>query len=466
MSKKASILLIALLAVVMAACGGCKPGTQPDDPSKNPDTPVVVEEPDLSLIRQSVPVTQDWIYSGKPVFTVHIENPNKAAVKVETSLKISTDKGAVLMTVKDSVEVAGSSEQDFLLTTPDNLEPGFYKAAILVNNKRARVFTFGMDPFQIVSAPDKQPDFDEFWQTAKDQLAAIPMSANLIELTGKSTAKRKVYLVELQSVPDGLTGEPVTVRGYYCEPQDGQKHPVIMHFYGYDTQNTKAKVDCPSGGYTGEFAEFYLSHRGQYINNRPASSREPDGLGDLENIYGDWFAYHFGDKDSYYYRGAFMDCVRAVDFMATRSTSDMTKLFAEGSSQGGALSYACAALSNFPVTAIAPNVAFLGDYPDYFQIVGWPAETAKANQGAMTDAEMYAFLSYFDTKNLATRISGAVMASSGLQDGTCPPHTNIAPFNNLLTPAQDKEYHFYPEMQHEIPKDWNSLMMAFFRARM
>ena len=238
-----------------------------------------------------------------------------------------------------------------------------------------------------------------------------------------------------------------------------------MHFYGYDTQNTKAKVECPSGN-SSSYAEFYLSHRGQYINNRPASSREPDGLGDLENIYGDWFAYHFGDKDSYYYRGAFMDCVRAVDFMATRSTSDMTKLFAEGSSQGGALSYACAALSNFPVTAIAPNVAFLGDFPDYFQIVGWPAETAKANQGTMTDAEMYAFLSYFDTKNLATRISGAVMASSGLQDGTCPPHTNIAPFNNLLTPAQDKEYHFYPEMQHEIPKDWNSLMMTFFRNRM
>ena len=186
------------------------------------------------------------------------------------------------------------------------------------------------------------------------------------------------------------------------------------------------------------------------------------------NIYGDWFAYNFGDKDGYYYRGAFMDCVRAVDFMASRPTSDMTRLFAEGSSQGGALSYAAAALSNYPFTAIAPNVAFLGDFPDYFQIVGWPAETAKQCQKklGMSDEQMYAFLSYFDTKNLATRISCAVLATSGLQDGTCPPHTNLAPFNNLLTSPENKEYHFYPEMQHDYPKNWYSMIMNFFKERM
>ena len=159
--------------------------------------------------------------------------------------------------------------------------------------------------------------------------------------------------------------------------------------------------------------------------------------------------------------------------MATRETSDMSKLFAEGSSQGGALSYACAALSTlvgYSFTAIAPNVAFLGDFPDYFQIVSWPAETAKqgAKKAGMTDEQMYAFLSYFDTKNLATLIpaSCAVLASSGLQDGTCPPHTNIAPFNNLLTPAAEKEYIFGPEMQHDYPAGWTSKVTWFFKARM
>ena len=307
-----------------------------------------------------------------------------------------------------------------------------------------------------------QPDFEEFWNTAKEQLASIDMNATLTELPKKSSAARKVYLVEMQSVPDGLTGEPVTIRGYYVEPQDGEKHPVIIHFFGYDTQNSTSKPTCPSGGSSDTYAEFYLSTRGQILNNRDAAHREPDGKGDNKNIYGDWFAYEFGNRDSYYYRGAFMDCVQAVRFMATRPTSDMNNLFAEGSSQGGAFSYAAAALSDYPFTAIAPCVAFLGDFPDYFNIVSWPGDTARNNQGSMTDEEMFAFLSYFDTKNLATRILCPVIACSGLQDGTCPPHTNLAPFNNLSN--EDKQMYYYPEMKHEIPSGWSKKYGDFFEA--
>jgi cephalosporin-C deacetylase len=193
---------------------------------------------------------------------------------------------------------------------------------------------------------------------------------------------------------------------------------------------------------------------------------------DFENTYGDWFAFQFGDKDGYYYRGAFLDCVQAVRFMATRPTSNMNLLFGEGASQGGALSYAAAALSDYPFTAIAPCVAFLGDFPDYFKIVSWPAGTAATawkkyttTHPDLTEADMYKFLSYFDTKNLATLITHtAVIACSGLQDGTCPPHTNTAPFNNL--PVSDKVMYYYPELTHQIPGNWPARYMAFFKERM
>ena len=442
-------LIITLLAVMLWACGCEKPQPQ--------------AEPDLSLIEQSVPVTNDWIWSGKPQITIHIENKNAMAVKVETEVRISTDKKKEVMTLTDSVEVAGNGSLDAIVTTPDNLEPGFYRAVCWVNGKSARSFVFGIDPFKIVSPPDMQPDFDEFWATAKAQLAAIDMKANLIEIPDHSSAKRKVYLVELLSVPDGLSGEPVKIRGYYCEPQDGQKHPVIMHFYGYDTAGSTSKCECPYGD-ASEFAEFYLSHRGQYLNNRPASTGNPGVTEDCLNIYNsEWFAFNFGDKDSYYYRGAFMDVVRAVDFMGTRETSDMGHLFAEGSSQGGALSYACAALSNYPVKAIAANVAFLGDFADGWDIGGLAGETARScsKKLGLTDEQALAFLSYFDTKNLASRISCAVMGSSGLQDDVCPPRTNVVPFNNLKTPETDKKYVWGPEMGHDFPKGWGPT--AFFK---
>ena len=445
--------LLMLMAMVLVACGGCK-GTTPEP-----------EPADLTLIKQSVLVNDDWVWSGKPQITIHIENPNTADVKLGVTVNISTDAKKAVTAITDSVTVTGKSSQDFVFSTTDNLAPGIYRASCFVNGKAAKHFYFAIDPFKIESAPDMQPDFEQFWQTAKDQLTAINMDAKLTEIESQSSSSRKVYLVEMNSVPDGLTGEPVVIRGYYCEPQDGQKHPVIMHFYGYDTQGSKAKCECPAGG-SSQHAEFYLSHRGQYLNNRPASTGNPGVTEDQVNIYGDWFSYNFGDKDSWYYRGAFMDVVQAVRFMATRETSDMDKLFAEGSSQGGALTYACAALSDYHCSAIAANVAFLGDYADAMSIGGLAAETAKRCQGSMSDEEILKFLSYFDTKNLAAHISCAVLASSGLQDNVCPPRTNIVPFNNLATPESEKQYIFGPEMGHDYPKNWYTKMNELFKSKM
>ena len=440
----------------MASCEPVGGGETPEEPK---DTIPAKLDP----LKQSVVVTNNWVFDAKPSITIHIENPNAVAQTAAITVRILSDLKKNVTTIEQTEEIPANGAKDVVITTPEDLAPGFYRANCIVNNKGARNFIFGISPEKIVSAPDKQDDFDAYWAAAKEQLAAIDMNAQLTELPTKSTDKRKIYLVELQSVPDSPDGDPVVVRGYYAEPQDGQKHPVIMHFYGYDSQNATSWPPCPNGN-DSEYAEFFFSIRGQMLNNRAAANRVPDGKGDFVNIYGDWFAYNFGVKDGYYYRGAFMDCVQAVRFMATRETSDMTQLFAEGSSQGGALSYAVAALSDYPFTAIAPCVAFLGDFPDYFNIVSWPAETAKANKGSMTNEEMYAFLSYFDTKNLATRITASVIACSGLQDGTCPPHTNLAPYNNL--PTKDKVIYYYPEMGHEIPSDWNKKIMNFFKERM
>ena len=427
---------------------------------------LLINPADLKPLTLAVPVTDNWVFTAKPAITIHIENPYGEPVTANVEVEITTDRSVTVASLSATKELAVGASQDIFMTTNDNLAPGFYKATCIVNDDLARAFVFGIDPTDIVSAPDKQPDFYSFWAAAKAQLADIDMNATLTEITAKSTATRKVYLVEMNSVPDGLTGEPVVVRGYYCEPTDGQKHPVIMHYAGYDSGYRPGGQDvkpyCPSGDAEPTYAEFFLSTRGQNINNRAADEREADGKGDFVNTYGDWFAFHFGDKDSYYYRGAFMDCVQAVRFMATRSTSDMTNLFAEGQSQGGAFTYAAAALSDYPFRAIAPAIAFLGDYPDYFEITNWPAYVARENQGTMTDAEMFAFLSYFDTKNLATVISSPTLACIGLQDNVCPPHTNIAPYNNLQ--STDKQLIFNPELMHQADNDWYSRFMAFFKA--
>ena len=430
----------------------------------------VINPADLKPLTLSVPVTNNWVYSSAPSFTIHAENPYNEVVTANAVIAIATDKLAPVTTITKSVDIAANGTEDIMMTCTESLAAGIYHATATVNDDMARSFFFAVNPTDIVSALDSQSDFNSYWTAAREQLTAVEATDEpiLTEIPSKSTEKRKVYLVEFKSIPDGTNGEPVTVRGYYAEPTDGLRHPVIMHYLGYDSGYRPGGQDvkpyCPSGdGDTSDYAEFYLSARGQSINNRAADEREADGKGDFTNTYGDWFAFNFGQKDSYYYRGAYMDQVRAIDFMATRKTSDMDNLFAEGQSQGGAFTVAAAALSGYTFKAIAPAITFMGDFPDYFDIVNWPAYVARENQGTMTDAEMFAFLSYYDTKNLATKISCPVITSIGLQDNVCPAHTNLAPYNNVTTAADDKQIVYNPELQHQVANDWFTTYMTFFK---
>ena len=460
MVKHFSIFIAALLLLGACGCEKKNASEEPQQQEQQQDPQEEIVPADMSLVELSVPITDNWVWSGKPQITLHVENGNAGAVKLGIKVVVTTDKKAEVVTIADSV-VAGKGVSDHVVTTTENLEPGIYHAECFVDTTLVRGFNFAIDPFEITSVNDKPEDFDQFWQAAKDQLAAIDMQAKLTEIPERSTANGKVYLVEMYSVPDGLSGDPVKIRGYYCEPTyDGKKHPVILHFYGYDTQGYTGAVDCP---YCGTNAEFYLSHRGQYLNNRPAGTN----LGVTEetvNIYGDWFRYNLGQKDDYYYRGAYMDVVQAIRFMATRESSDMTKLFAEGSSQGGALTYVAAALSDYPFTAIAANVAFMGDFADAKDIESlayWEINDHYWVDGVPIEQSIR-YLPYFDIKHLTPRISCAVLASSGLADDVCPARLNLVPYNNLATPAEKKEYIIEPEMGHSYPANWWNKMNALF----
>jgi len=431
-----------------------------------------VELLDASAIKTltgTVPVTGDdwvWTSSETPSFTVNVKNENSEAVTAEAVMLIKTDKLADVKTLTENKEIAANGSGTITFTyKPESA--GFYNATVILNDETVRSFNFGYAPTEIVSAADKQSDFDSYWAAAKSQLAAVEASDTpvLTEMTDKSTSKRKVYLVEFKSIPDGTSGDPVTVRGYYCEPTDGVKHPVLMHYQGYDSftygpGGTAPDVYCPSGDDNPDYAEFVLSTRGQALNNREPYKSNGG------NPYGQdgWFKANFGDKDSYYYRGAYMDVVRAIDFMATRETSDMDNLFAEGQSQGGAFTYAAAALSGRTFKAIAPAITFMGDFPDYFELASWPGNEAKEMQAKLgwTDEQLYAFMSYYDTKNLATKVSCPVITSIGVQDNVCPPHTNIAPYNNVTTGSSDKQVIFNAELQHATNSEWNTVMMKFF----
>ena len=64
-----------------------------------------------------------------------------------------------------------------------DLKPGFYKAILSLESKMGNKkysFNFGYEPEKIVSPADPQPDFAEFWQRAKAELATVDPQFKMI----------------------------------------------------------------------------------------------------------------------------------------------------------------------------------------------------------------------------------------------------------------------------------------------
>jgi hypothetical protein len=78
---------------------------------------------------------------------------------------------------------------------------------------------------------------------------------------------------------------------------------------------------------------------------------------------------------------------------------------------------------------------------------------------------MMEILSYFDTKNLATMVGCPLMLNFSLQDTTCPPHTNLASYNNLPS-SVEKSYTVNAELGHTTPGDWDDTVLQFFNAHL
>ena len=392
-------------------------------------------------VEYNVPVVHDWWWTApeRPQITVDVVNSNNEISKCEVSLTVTTDQGLPVTEMSQRVAVAAGDSTAVQFEI--NVEPGFYRCTVAGDGEVVKEFNIGFEPEGIVSLPDSQPDFDEFWQRTLDELAAVVPEYSMTEEKDKSNKGGKVYRVKMKS----LGG--VEVQGYLTMPaKASKKHtmPVLVHYMGYGSKPWHAE---PYEGM--ERIEFVLSTRGQ-------------GLNEPTNTYGDWAVYGLGNRDSFYYRGAFMDLVRAIDFVCTLPEVDQRYIFAEGGSQGGAFTLVACSLDK-RIRAAAPWIPFLSDYPDYFKIVHWPAEVIfkKQQETGISNRDLYKMLSYFDVKNFTRRITCPILMGVGLQDPTCPPHTNFAGYNLI---SSQKQFVIYPECGHDTRHpDWDDRQRDFFR---
>lgn len=384
----------------------------------------------------------DYIFmSPDPIkINVDLQNYEKRGVIGRLFVSLTTDDYRTISLDSLDIDIDGykNFNKDFVYHHPN---PGFYRYSVYMKQNNHMIcekkFNVGYEPEKIVSPIDAKADFKAFWDDGLKELKKIRPHYKLTHIPDASKLDYDMYLVEMRSFRNE------EIKGYYAKPKRKGKHPVIVEYMGYGSTPY-----YPNQSWDG-FAYFVLSIRGQALN-QPTSK------------YGTWITYGLEDKNKYYYRGAFLDVIRALDFVSSRTEIDSERIAVRGGSQGGALSFVAAALDK-RVKVAAPTIPFLSDYPDYFNICPWPKRDFNTYMQSHPEnkwEDIFELLTYFDIKNLAQWIECPLIMGVGVQDNVCPPHINFAAYNQVKS---NKIWIAYPECGHSVGKEFYNISMELFR---
>lgn len=294
----------------------------------------------------------------------------------------------------------------------------------------------------------RQADFEEFWTYTKTLLDEEPVSWNL---------RRVDYPCERAEVYEltysGYKG--CTIRGWYARPSEKGVYPGLVWYHGYNWNfdgGIHETVNLALHGY----AAFGMLCRGQQGSE--------DNIGTPHGHESGWMTKGVLDKDAYYYRGVYMDAVRAVEVLAGFEDVDSKRIGVIGGSQGGGLSLAAAALSDIPAAAVSihpflshyqrsVDIAMAGPYAEIHEFF-------RRNSSPEIEAKTFETLSYFDVMNLAPMVKCPTLMSSGLTDDITPPSTVFAVYNHLQT---DKDIKVYRYFGHEYTPAFQSEKLGFLQ---
>jgi cephalosporin-C deacetylase len=277
-------------------------------------------------------------------------------------------------------------------------------------------------------------DLDAFWQRTLDESQAAPLNVQRerIDCPALNVAVYEVYY-------DGWRGARICA--WLLVPEGaGKPCPALVQYHGYS-------------GSKGDIYGYLLWALQGYVvlavDTRGQSGNSSDPGPYTGGHVSGWMTQGIMDPKEYYYRGAYIDCVRALDVVSQLDTVDATKIGITGMSQGGGLTLAVAALDPRPVLAM-PEMPYLCHFKRSLDTaVRYPYGELAAYLRAWPrrEEQVWRTLAYFDNMNLAARIQCPVLMTVGLQDDICPPSSIYATYNKIRAP---KEMSIYPYHNHAM----------------
>jgi len=289
-------------------------------------------------------------------------------------------------------------------------------------------------------------DFEPYWSEAIAASQATPFEARLSRQDYPADGV-ELFDVELAAFGGG------TISCRLMKPVGGANLPAAVFYHGYSGSgpNPFGLLPWACQG----FAALSVDCRGQ-------GGRSTDGAAYPGGHRPGFMTQGIEHPDQYYYRYAYVDCVRALDWLAEQDFVDEGRMGILGGSQGGGLTIATAALSDRPKLAI-PEVPYLCHFRrsvdiaaagPYREISDWMRlrpETAE---------QSWKTLSYVDGMNLAGWIRCRTVMTVGLWDDICPPSSVFAAYNHIEAAKQIEVFDF---TGHECPEHFAETKFELMR---
>lgn len=284
-------------------------------------------------------------------------------------------------------------------------------------------------------------DFDAFWDDVLEQADRVPLNASVERVALRSTPEVEVFEVHFDSL-DG-----VRIAGWYCLPaRRASRLPAVLQVPGYI-----GEPQLPKGRAKAGYAAFSVAPRGKLRSNRQFNPGYPGLL--IHNMV---------DRNTYSYRGFYIDAVRAFDFLRSRKEVDGARIGVTGSSQGGGLTLVVSALRE--PRAAAAGAPYLCGFMDAIELTHtYPYQEIRDYLRLYPEREaaVRETLSYFDGIHFGPRIRCPIVVNIGLQDNICPPETGYAAFRTIA--SEDKKLYPYDGYGHDAGgAEHGKVIEAFF----
>lgn len=386
---------------------------------------------------------QDWNYKvgEKASFVVNVRKSGTLLNQV----KIDYEAGPVMYpnTKKTLILKDGTMKWSGEMKTP-----GFYRLKVVahVDGKDYEgLCTAAFSPEKIKPFAQEPKDFDDFWKKALDEARQIDLNPTKVLLPERCTKDVNVYEISYHNNRWGSK-----MYGVLSVPVKPGKYPALLRVPGAGVRPYSGDTYTA----TGKCIVLEIGIHGVPV------TMEQKVYDDLANaaLNGYWDT-NLENPDRNAYKRVVTGAVKGVDMIASLDEWDGKTLGVTGSSQGGFLSLAVAALDK-RVTFLAAVHDAMCDYEAELHGVagGWPHYFYHAKMNAITKARLEG-ARYYDGVNFARRITVPGWYSFGYNDEVVPPTSSYGLYNSVKAPKTLSLYqmtgHFWYQEQWD---EWQEFL--------